>query len=344
MHPSGGPLSVPPGFRFHPTDEELLYYYLRKKVAYEPIDLDVIREIDLNKLEPWDLKDRCRIGTGPQNDWYFFSHKDKKYPTGTRTNRATMAGFWKATGRDKAIFLGNARRIGLRKTLVFYIGRAPHGKKTDWIMHEYRLDEENVEIQEDGWVVCRVFKKKNYQRALNQAEMAALDDDELQPFPVPVPGALPTDHKHNPHLMQYDHQFPSFDPSMQLPQLMSADQPVQTLLPSQPGVPIAMSSLDVERSQNLMKLTSNGSDGILHSGGGGVDRFIGTTDWSILDKLLASHQNLDQLFQGKVSTASAPPMAPYQQQLMELGGSSSLQRLPLQYLGGEAADLLRFPK
>jgi hypothetical protein len=94
------------------------------------------------------MAERCRIGTGHQNEWYFFSHKDKKYPTGTRTNRATTAGFWKATGRDKAIFLGNAsRRIGLRKTLVFYIGRAPHGKKTDWIMHEYRLDQENVEIQ-----------------------------------------------------------------------------------------------------------------------------------------------------------------------------------------------------
>ncbi|KAE8671040.1 NAC domain-containing protein 12 [Hibiscus syriacus] len=142
-----GQLSVPPGFRFHPTDEELLYYYLRKKVSYEAIDLDVIREVDLNKLEPWDLIDKCRIGSGPQDEWYFFSHKDKKYPTGTRTNRATRAGFWKATGRDKAIHLSNSKKIGMRKTLVFYTGRAPHGQKTDWIMHEYRLDEDDSDVQ-----------------------------------------------------------------------------------------------------------------------------------------------------------------------------------------------------
>jgi hypothetical protein len=84
--------------------------------------------------------ERCKIGSGPQNDWYFFSHKDKKYPTGTRTNRATAAGFWKATGRDKAIYSA-VRRMGMRKTLVFYRGRAPHGHKSDWIMHEYRLDD-----------------------------------------------------------------------------------------------------------------------------------------------------------------------------------------------------------
>ncbi|XP_072967642.1 NAC domain-containing protein 43-like [Typha angustifolia] len=175
-----GQSCVPPGFRFHPTEEELLNYYLRKKVASEKIDLDVIRDVDLNKLEPWDIQEKCRIGSTPQNDWYFFSHKDKKYPTGTRTNRATAAGFWKATGRDKVIYT-SFKRIGMRKTLVFYKGRAPHGQKSDWIMHEYRLDEHsdtnshynNVSgsigeaSQEEGWVVCRVFKKKNHYKAID---------------------------------------------------------------------------------------------------------------------------------------------------------------------------------
>ncbi|XVF72947.1 hypothetical protein PTKIN_Ptkin12aG0161400 [Pterospermum kingtungense] len=171
-----GQSQVPPGFRFHPTEEELLQYYLRKKVSYEKIDLDVIRDVDLNKLEPWDIQEMCKIGTTPQNDWYFFSHKDKKYPTGTRTNRATTAGFWKATGRDKVIY-SNCRRIGMRKTLVFYKGRAPHGQKSDWIMHEYRLDDNIVETnvsnamgegtQEEGWVVCRIFKKKNHHKTLD---------------------------------------------------------------------------------------------------------------------------------------------------------------------------------
>ncbi|KAI3691916.1 hypothetical protein L6452_31719 [Arctium lappa] len=180
-----GQSMVPPGFRFHPTEEELLHYYLRKKVAYEKIDLDVIRDVDLNKLEPWDIQEKCRIGSTPQNDWYFFSHKDKKYPTGTRTNRATAAGFWKATGRDKVIY-SSFRRIGMRKTLVFYKGRAPHGQKSDWIMHEYRLDDDTIttqdygsvsnlcdSTQEEGWVVCRVFKKKNYQKAFESPQRSS---------------------------------------------------------------------------------------------------------------------------------------------------------------------------
>ncbi|KAL8539592.1 hypothetical protein ACS0TY_001267 [Phlomoides rotata] len=152
---------VPPGFRFHPTDEELVDYYLRRKVTSRRIDVDVIKDVDLYRIEPWDLQELCRIGREEQNEWYFFSHKDKKYPTGSRTNRATAAGFWKATGRDKSIYSKQNELIGMRKTLVFYKGRAPNGFKSHWIMHEYRLEtDENGTSQEEGWVVCRVFKKR----------------------------------------------------------------------------------------------------------------------------------------------------------------------------------------
>ncbi|XP_010521138.1 PREDICTED: NAC domain-containing protein 30 [Tarenaya hassleriana] len=150
---------MPPGFRFHPTEEELVGYYLKRKIDSLKSALDVIVDIDLYKMEPWDMQARCKLGYEEQNEWYFFSHKDRKYPTGTRTNRATAAGFWKATGRDKAVLSEN-RIIGMRKTLVFYKGRAPNGRKTDWIIHEYRLqNSEHAPPQEEGWVVCRAFRK-----------------------------------------------------------------------------------------------------------------------------------------------------------------------------------------
>lgn len=46
---------VMPGFRFHPTDEELVAYYLRRQVVHRPPAVDVITQLDIYKFDPWDL-------------------------------------------------------------------------------------------------------------------------------------------------------------------------------------------------------------------------------------------------------------------------------------------------
>nr|XP_018622492.1 NAC domain-containing protein 87-like isoform X2 [Nicotiana tomentosiformis] len=153
---------LPPGFRFHPTDEEIITCYLREKVMDKRFTAIAVAEVDLNKSEPWDLPAKAKMG---EKEWYFFWQRDRKYPTGMRTNRATESGYWKATGKDKEIYKSKGCLVGMKKTLVFYKGRAPKGEKTNWVMHEYRL-QGNLSYNclhkaaMDEWVICRVFHKK----------------------------------------------------------------------------------------------------------------------------------------------------------------------------------------
>ncbi|KAJ8761272.1 hypothetical protein K2173_001328 [Erythroxylum novogranatense] len=157
------PVSLPPGFRFHPTDEELVAYYLDRKINGRTIELEIIPEVDLYKCEPWDLPDKSFL-PGKDMEWYFYSPRDKKYPNGSRTNRATRAGYWKATGKDRAVH-SHKLQVGMKKTLVYYRGRAPHGIRTSWVMHEYRLVDSfstataAAATLKDSYALCRVFKK-----------------------------------------------------------------------------------------------------------------------------------------------------------------------------------------
>ncbi|XP_074315964.1 NAC domain-containing protein 71-like isoform X2 [Silene latifolia] len=89
-------------------------------------------------------------------EWFFFCPRDRKYPNGSRTNRATKAGYWKATGKDRKIVCESV--TGFRKTLVFYQGRAPLGNRTNWLMHEYRLSDDSQNAH-GAFALCRVVKK-----------------------------------------------------------------------------------------------------------------------------------------------------------------------------------------
>ncbi|KAL5976185.1 hypothetical protein ACLOJK_020515 [Asimina triloba] len=206
---------LPPGFRFHPTDEELVVHYLRKKVSSTPLPIPIIAEVDLYKFDPWELPGKASFG---ENEWYFFSPRDRKYPNGARPNRAATSGYWKATGTDKPILMaGGAKKIAVKKALVFYGGRPPKGIKTDWIMHEYRLIEnekpakppcadaaasKKTSLRLDDWVLCRIYKKNNSHRPMDRDK-----EDSMEEILTQTPKALPQKQTSYGSLLDNDEHF-----------------------------------------------------------------------------------------------------------------------------------------
>ncbi|XP_019199872.1 PREDICTED: NAC domain-containing protein 100-like [Ipomoea nil] len=235
----GEQMELPPGFRFHPTDEELITHYLSNKVLDSTFSAIAIAEVDMNKVEPWDLPWKARIG---EKEWYFFCVRDKKYPTGLRTNRATVAGYWKATGKDKEIFRGKCL-VGMKKTLVFYMGRAPKGLKTNWVSHEYRLEgqlslqnlNKPSKVQND-WVLCRVFQKSSGGKKVHISGMIRCNyptgnAPQNSPLLPPLSDSPPC-HGGAAKATSYVHCFSSKQQEMNMNMLNFSPLPISPIIPN----------------------------------------------------------------------------------------------------------------
>ncbi|XP_072950543.1 NAC domain-containing protein 104-like [Typha angustifolia] len=183
--------NLPPGFRFFPSDEELVVHFLRRKSASLPCQPDIIPTIDLHHHDPWDLNGKALQGG---NQWYFFTHK-------TQT-RSSPNGHWShAGGRDEPV-----TSVGVKKTFIFYCGDQPHeGIKTNWVMHEYHLLDTTTtsssssssralkkrgvhqRIESNEWVICRVYETSCHDEG---AELSCLDEvflslDDLDEVSLP---------------------------------------------------------------------------------------------------------------------------------------------------------------
>lgn len=159
------------GFRFLPPDEEIISFFLKKKMMGDHKTTRYIREVDLLKHEPWQLPGNLLIlspisliicfyleiwvgdflfplertamsvvqSTYPE--WLFFYKLNKI--SQRKNDRSTNDGYWKSTGADRPITCGDSL-IGTKKTLVFYKGRTPNGLRTDWVMHEFRATADSL--------------------------------------------------------------------------------------------------------------------------------------------------------------------------------------------------------
>nr|QOI08304.1 NAC017_5A.2 [Triticum aestivum] len=191
----------PPGFRFSPTDEELVLFFLKRRVAAGRPS-PYIADVDVYKSHPSHLPERSALRTGDKQ-WFFCSRLDRKYPNGSRASRTTADGYWKATGKDRSI-CNAGRAVGNKKTLVYHHGRAPRGERTDWVMHEYTILADALPPPARGresYALYKLFEKsgvgpkngEQYGAPFREEDWLDDDDDcELPADPIPIAVSLPT--------------------------------------------------------------------------------------------------------------------------------------------------------
>ncbi|CAO2147705.1 unnamed protein product [Urochloa humidicola] len=137
---SSDPL-LPPGYRFYPTEEELLSFYLRHRLAGTRPEVEhFLPVVDIYSYHPSQLKAMAgAANVGDKEQWFFFCPRAERELHGGRPARTTPSGYWKATGSPSLVYSASANRvIGEKRTMVFYEGRAPTGNKTRWKMNEYK--------------------------------------------------------------------------------------------------------------------------------------------------------------------------------------------------------------
>ncbi|KAL0368436.1 UNVERIFIED_CONTAM: NAC domain-containing protein 1 [Sesamum calycinum] len=161
---------LPPGMRFLPTDVELMQVYLKQKLIIGSLPHG-LRKLFLDvTLYQHSLKNSSvrmhEQSEEDQEDWYFFTPRNRKYLNGQRPGRTTGNGYWKAIEKDTPIVEYDGEVIGFKRVSDFYEGRHLGGVKTEWKMHEYLTKEQKdhthagtTSMQLNKWVLCKIKRK-----------------------------------------------------------------------------------------------------------------------------------------------------------------------------------------
>ncbi|CAA2977551.1 NAC transcription factor 29-like [Olea europaea subsp. europaea] len=164
-------MDLPSGYRFVPNDEELMEFYLTRKVCNGPLPHDVIKDVDASELYSKHPKTLVDDVYNHENSWYFFTHtNDDNVEEGKKTIRIVGdgIGFWRGLLSEDLIYNSNGDVCAFKTHWRYFEGPIIKGKRTNWTMEEYRLrndaptssnDEEQLAME---WVLVRMKKGRVY--------------------------------------------------------------------------------------------------------------------------------------------------------------------------------------
>ncbi|KAL9243636.1 hypothetical protein vseg_017496 [Gypsophila vaccaria] len=211
-HQGSGFNDLPAGVKFDPTDTEVISH-LEAKVRS-----------DLGKLHPL-LHDFIPTIQGDNGICYthpeklpgvrkdgvmrhFFHRPSKAYTTGTRKRRKVHTDEeggetrWHKTGKTRPILVNGVVR-GFKKILVLYTnyGRQRKAEKTNWVMHQYHLGE-NEEERDGEYVLSKVFYQTQPRQCGSNSKDTIEQQQQQQQHPLVIKTPLNSFYQ---HYMSYDH-------------------------------------------------------------------------------------------------------------------------------------------
>ncbi|XWS60466.1 hypothetical protein CRYUN_Cryun07bG0038800 [Craigia yunnanensis] len=156
---------IPVGYRFVPTDEELVTHYLINKVFCNPVPAaSAFEEINATELYNKPPKSSVQFSSG-EREWFFFIH-DRNFDD--EQNKAIRMvgdglGFWRSD-EEKPLFDKNGNVLAFKIHLNYFSGCFSKAKKTHWRMVEYRLPIQFYTLHnyKEKWVVGRLTRGKDY--------------------------------------------------------------------------------------------------------------------------------------------------------------------------------------
>ncbi|KAK4839704.1 hypothetical protein QYF36_024185 [Acer negundo] len=167
------------GYRFDPTDKELVVDYLFHKVHGNPLpSTTAVKECDVyGDSHAW----KGLFEAMEEDTLYFFTRLKKKTEKGKRIDRTTDSGTWKGQQGDKEIFCYNDNHqmvhVGSRRNFSFIPKEGIQETCCTWVMHEYRLDGCLLNQNNNSYVLCRIKKMKRGKNG--RAATDYNDDDDL---------------------------------------------------------------------------------------------------------------------------------------------------------------------
>ncbi|OMO69178.1 No apical meristem (NAM) protein [Corchorus capsularis] len=165
-------VQLPPGFRFRPTEEQLLHGYLLKKVRGEALPCDIVTDCEIygeRDKEPWKIFDE-----NSTEKFYVFTQLKKKNPNGKRIERKAGIGSWKGQRTD-FVKDSNNNHIGFKKPFVFEVKNPSSSninKQQHWLMTEYSLVNDL-----SGYVLCEIRNKNSNSSARVDEQVEDEDED-----------------------------------------------------------------------------------------------------------------------------------------------------------------------